>query len=52
MAAEVLVARVRAFVSALRGFLRGFIGATSVGRDARSVQCALAHRAEGRRGCC
>jgi hypothetical protein len=42
----------RGVVSALRDFLRGFVGATEVGRDAHSVQCALAHRAEGRRGCC
>jgi hypothetical protein len=39
-------------LSALGGFLRGFVGATDVGRDAHSVRCALAHRAEGRRSCC
>lgn len=37
---------------ALRGFLRGFVGAASLGRDAHDVRRALAHRAEGRRGCC
>jgi hypothetical protein len=38
--------------TALRGFLRGFVGATQIGRDAHSVRCALADRAEKRRGCC
>jgi hypothetical protein len=37
---------------ALCGFLRGFVGAASVGRDAHGVRNALAHRAERRRGCC
>jgi hypothetical protein len=40
------------FLSALRDFLRGFVGATQVGHDAQSVRCALARRAEGRRSCC
>jgi hypothetical protein len=42
----------RSFATALRDFLRGFVGATQIGRDAHSVQCALARRAETRRGCC
>jgi hypothetical protein len=42
----------RAFLSALRGFLRGFVGATNVGRDAHSVRCALTARAGQRRSCC
>jgi hypothetical protein len=42
----------RAAAAALAGFLRGFVGATRIGSDAHSVQCALAHRAESRRGCC
>jgi hypothetical protein len=37
---------------ALRGFLRGFVGATDVGGDAHGVRCELARRAERRRGCC
>jgi hypothetical protein len=37
---------------ALRGFLRGFVGAGEVGRDAHSARCALARRGERRRGCC
>ena len=44
--------RARGIVSALRGFLRGFVGNTHVGRDAHSVRRALARRAETRRGCC
>jgi hypothetical protein len=43
---------VRDFAAALRGFLRGFVGATRIGHDANSVRCALAQRAETRRGCC
>jgi hypothetical protein len=42
----------RGFISALRGFLHGFVGATHIGHDAHSVRCALAVRAEKRRGCC
>jgi hypothetical protein len=42
----------RGFIAALRDFLRGFIGATQIGHDAHSVRCALAQRAEKRRGCC
>jgi hypothetical protein len=42
----------RHFVAALRDVLRGFVGATRIGRDAHSVRCALAQRAERRRGCC
>jgi hypothetical protein len=45
-------ARVRAVLSALRDFLRGFVGATRVGHDADGVRRALAQRAERRRGCC
>ena len=41
-----------ACAAALRDFLRGFVGATQIGRDAHSVRCALTHRAELRRGCC
>jgi hypothetical protein len=42
----------RTFAAALRDFLRGFVGATNVGRDSHSVRCTLAQRAETRRGCC
>jgi hypothetical protein len=37
---------------ALRGFLRGFVGATRFARDSHAVRDALALRAEKRRGCC
>ena len=47
-----IVRTTRSFAAALRDFLRGFVGATNVGRDAHSVRCALAQRAETRRGCC
>ncbi len=40
------------FWSALRDFLRGFVGATRLAHDSRSVRDALALRAEKRRGCC
>ncbi len=42
----------RGVASALRGFLRGFVGATQIGHDTHSVRCELAKRAEMRRGCC
>jgi hypothetical protein len=42
----------RAAASALRDFVRGFVGATNVGRDAHGVRRALAQRAERRGGCC
>jgi hypothetical protein len=47
-----MTARAKLFVTALRDFLRGFIGATQVGSDAHAVRRALARRAEGRRSCC
>jgi hypothetical protein len=47
-----MAAAITQVASALRDFLRGFIGLTRVGSDAHSVQCALARRAEGRRNCC
>jgi hypothetical protein len=40
------------FASALRGFLRGFVGATRFAHDSHTVRGALAQRAEKRRGCC
>ena len=40
------------FASALRDFLRGFVGVTRFAHDAHSVRAALALRAEKRRGCC
>jgi hypothetical protein len=46
------LARARRFAAALRDVLRGFVGATQIGREAHDVRCALAHRAERRRGCC
>ncbi len=51
MAARTLAVARGAF-AALAGFLRGFVGTTQIGRDAHSVRCALAKRAETRRGCC
>jgi hypothetical protein len=46
------LALARDFLSALRGILCGFVGATTLGRDAHSVRCALAARAGQRRSCC
>jgi hypothetical protein len=46
------MAALERFASALRGFLRGFIGATRLAHDSRAVRGALAQRAEKRRGCC
>jgi hypothetical protein len=47
-----LTRHARAAAAALASFLRGFVGATQLGHDAHAVRCALAHRAERRRGCC
>ena len=41
--------RARAFLSALRGFLRGFIGATRLGADPRRALC---EHGERRGRCC
>jgi len=46
------MALLASFSAALRGFLRGFVGATSLEHDSRAVRGALALRAEKRRGCC
>jgi hypothetical protein len=46
------LAGARRFGAALGAFLRGFVGATQIGRDGHSVRCALTQRAERRRGCC
>ena len=42
----------RRFWSAVRGFLRGFVGSAPLGRDAASVRHALEQRAAGRKSCC
>jgi hypothetical protein len=39
-------------LSALGGFLRGFLGWTPLPRDPAGVRCALEHRAGTRRSCC
>ena len=41
--------RVRAFLGALRGFLRGFVGATELGADPRRTLC---EHGERRGRCC
>jgi len=46
------MAALASFASALRGFLRGFVGATRLAHDSHAVRGALADRAEKRRGCC
>jgi hypothetical protein len=44
--------RLRAFLRAVRGFLRGFVGAAPLGPDPEAVRRSLTERAERRRSCC
>ena len=41
-----------ALLQAISGFLRGFVGLSSLPRDPAAVRCALEHRADKRRSCC
>ena len=40
------------FTSALRAFLRGFVGETTLPHERHAVRHELAHRANGRGRCC
>jgi hypothetical protein len=47
-----VTARARAALSAIAGFLRGFLGLARIEHEPGAARTALAERAARRRGCC